>query len=242
MRRKLVSLAVVALFAACGFPSVQYDQGGADGGGDASPRPDGPAGAEGSGDDGAGPDGMTGGDGSGGDGGDATSSGDDGSAGDGGDSSTGSDGALADGDATADGPTDASKEAGDSSVVDAPTDTAADALDCDEDKDGYLSNSAACKGNDCCDTDNRAHPGQGTFFTSTDACGSYDYNCNSKNDPEYLANLKCGGLGATGCTGGSAFISSDPGCGNSGLYGTCVPNGALACQAGNEMTVTQGCN
>ena len=36
---------------------------------------------------------------------------------------------------------------------------------------GYLG------GNDCCDTDANAYPGQTGWFTSADACGSFDYNC-----------------------------------------------------------------
>jgi hypothetical protein len=102
---------------------------------------------------------------------------------------------------------------------------------------------AACgTGTDCCDTDNKAHPGQTTYYTTADACGSFDYNCNGTVDPEYPSNLKCGGTGLTGCTGGSGFIGTDPGCGGSALYGTCVANGILTCQAGDEMTVTQGCH
>ncbi len=38
---------------------------------------------------------------------------------------------------------------------------------------GYSSS----KGNDCCDSDNKAHPNQTSYFSSADACGSYDYNC-----------------------------------------------------------------
>jgi hypothetical protein len=148
-------------------------------------------------------------------------------------------------DATADAP-------GDANVADAPPadsgndasggvhDAGADApLVCDVDQDTYTS-MLTCGGSDCCDTDSRAHPGQTTFFIQADACGSFDYDCNTTEDPQYPVNLTCGGTGLTACTGGSGFLL-DPGCGNSGLFGTCVPNGLLACQPGDEMTLTQGC-
>ena len=34
------------------------------------------------------------------------------------------------------------------------------------------------QGGDCCDSDANAVPGQTKYFTSADACGSWDYNCN----------------------------------------------------------------
>jgi len=37
---------------------------------------------------------------------------------------------------------------------------------------GYVS-----QGGDCCDSDANAIPGQTKYFTSADACGSWDYNC-----------------------------------------------------------------
>jgi hypothetical protein len=108
--------------------------------------------------------------------------------------------------------------------------------------DTYKAEGGTCGGNDCCDTDNLAHPGQTSYFTSADKCGSFDYDCSGSNEPQYPGNLKCGGTGATGCTGGSAFIGAAPTCGAMGLYGTCVPNGLLACQQGNEVQLTQGCH
>ena len=240
MRRTVVTLSVVGLFVACGFPDVRYTSG-TDGGSDSKGNVDGPVGAEGSGGDDAALDGTR-------ESGDATSSGD------GADSSTsgdtGMDARVTDADAMADAPGDSSADTQPADTgVDAPVDAPADVvdaavdapIDCDVDKDTFTATGAPCGGNDCCDTDNLAHPGQTTFFTAVDQCGSFDYDCNGALDPEYPINLKCGGTGLTGCTGGSAFIG-DPGCGNQGLYGTCVPNGALACQAGNEMSVRQGCN
>jgi hypothetical protein len=238
MRRKLVTLSVVALVTACGFPDVNYESPGGDGGaGDAS-HTDGPLSAEGSGGDSSADSMSSDGEAStgtdaAGDGGDASTSAD-----------TGTDAPLVDADAMTDAPADSS--AADTSfdaVEEQPADSGADAPPvCDFDQDTYKAKGATCGGNDCCDTDNKAHPGQTSYFTQADACGSFDYNCNGTNDPEFAANLKCGGTGALGCTGGSAFLGSDPGCGGSALYGTCVGNGLLACQPGNEMTVTQGCH
>jgi hypothetical protein len=241
MRRTLVTLAVVSLFAACGFPEVNYEKANGDDGGEDA-KADGTTGADGA---------SSGGDAS--EAGDATSSGDveASTSGDAmGDSST-------DGDAMGDAPGDSSAvdssldaieekpaDSGTDAPADAPTDVheAGDAAPlCDVDQDTYKAEGATCGGNDCCDTDNQAHPGQATFFTQADKCGSFDYNCNNQIDLEYPVNLKCGGTGITGCTGGSAFLGN-PACGTSALYGTCVPNGALACQAGSEMTVMQGCN
>ena len=63
----------------------------------------------------------------------------------------------------------------------------------DHDGDGYGENNTTIKlcevsgatppggyvtqGGDCCDSDASALPGQSKYFTSADACGSWDYNC-----------------------------------------------------------------
>lgn len=217
MRRALATMAVVGLFAACGFPGVGYEP--PDGGDDAS-RPDSPVSGEGSSGDDARADG--------------TSSGDDGETSSGGDTGTDTGAVDSANDVVDDHPGDSGGDARDATGDAPPV--------CDFDMDTYKAEGATCGGNDCCDTDNQAHPGQTTYFTGTDACGSFDYNCSGSPEPEYPGNLKCGGTGATGCTGGSAFIGPAPSCGTMGLYGTCVANGLLACQQGNEMMVTQGCH
>ena len=64
--------------------------------------------------------------------------------------------------------------------------TYAECIYCDDDDgDGYgecpnCGIAAGCTydGDDCCDTDANAKPGQTSYFTSTNACGSWDYNCN----------------------------------------------------------------
>ncbi|HEY3820381.1 MAG TPA: hypothetical protein VGL81_24620 [Polyangiaceae bacterium] len=252
MRRKLVTLAVLGLFAACGFPGVNYENGSDGGGNDASPSGDTSVSAEASGDDDS-ADGTTG-DGASSSGGDASDSASgDGEASTGTDAAgDGSDSSSSDsGDSSADAPGDAVEESPGESGADAPVDAPADAHDagvdalvCDSDGDGYkVEGVAACgTGNDCCDTDKLAHPGQMSWFTTADQCGSLDYNCNGTIDPEFASNIKCGGTGLLGCTGGSAFVGPDPGCGNTGLYATCVGNGALACQPGNEVNTTQECH
>jgi hypothetical protein len=260
VRRRLVTLAFVGLFAACGFPEVTYQTDGGDGGN----PPDSSTSAESSsGDDGAPSDVTTGGDGSS-SGADAMAdaeastatdaAGDGSDSSFGGDSSSGSDtGADAPGESsTADAPPDVVEAGPVESGADAPVDAPADVHDsgtdappvCDFDMDTYkVEGVAACgTGNDCCDTDNTAHPNQANYFTKTDACGSFDYNCSGAIEPEFLSNLSCGGTGALGCTGGSAFLGPDPGCGNTALYGTCMANGLLACQAGDEMMVQQACH
>ncbi len=64
----------------------------------------------------------------------------------------------------------------------------------DEDGDGYGPNAdfrclchpdvankyTATKAWDCCDNDNRVHPGQTNYFNGYSNCGSYDYNCNNE--------------------------------------------------------------
>ena len=54
--------------------------------------------------------------------------------------------------------------------------------DCDN--DGYgecpacgIANGCTYDGDDCCDSDNRAYPGESTYYSSTNNCGSWDYDC-----------------------------------------------------------------
>lgn len=120
---------------------------------------------------------------------------------------------------------------------------------CDEDGDGYKN--ASCDGGDCCDTDKQANPGQKSFFASKDACGNFDWNCDSKEEPEYGANLHCGYLLGVGCiptcTGmacTTGFLGPDPGCGASAPYGECESNIVGICNAQaipTQPTQTQAC-
>lgn len=246
---------------ACGFPDVTYSDGGADdGGGPDVSAADSPAGAEGSsthdaagaGDAPVGADAP--GEGEASSGGDAPTGGDASDA----TSPVESGGPEASVDSSGEAAVESGSEAGPDAAADASPDSPADVetvdvneastvdtLVCDEDGDTYLNkNIAACAGgNDCCDTDKAAHPGVTAWFTTADACSSFDYNCNGQLDPQYPTSLHCGGTGLTGCTGGSGF-QSDPGCGNSGVLYTCTaPSGlSLACTPGDPISVTQGCH
>jgi hypothetical protein len=43
----------------------------------------------------------------------------------------------------------------------------------------------AATAGDCCDADGRAHPNQSSSFTTPDACGSWDYNCDGYVEKEF---------------------------------------------------------
>lgn len=107
---------------------------------------------------------------------------------------------------------------------------------CDQDGDGHLAAGGSCQGDDCCDTDPQAHPGQGNFFTQPDHCGSFDYDCDGKLTPEYGA-VSCTWYGF-GCSG-DGFQSPLPACGTAGTYQTCNL-GLFTCNTSNAARV-QGC-
>jgi len=131
------------------------------------------------------------------------------------------------------------------SAVDGPTsDDASDGEagdPCDQDGDGYKN--AMCGGNDCCDTDGKAHPGQTGWFTVQDHCSSFDYDCDGKEEHEYPASLTCGYVWSLGCIptcsgtscvcGGTAcstgYVGPDPGCGVGAEYDQCQPANAFSC-------------
>jgi hypothetical protein len=107
---------------------------------------------------------------------------------------------------------------------------------CDEDGDGYLAAGGACHGNDCCDTDPQAHPGQTSFFTQQDHCGSFDYDCDGKVTPEY-GSVSCIYY-VVGCSG-DGFQPPPPMCGAAGAYETCNL-GLFTCDTASSTRV-QGC-
>jgi hypothetical protein len=79
----------------------------------------------------------------------------------------------------------------------------------DSDGDGYGSTSVhRCElarqpgyiavGGDCCDSDPQAHPGVTAYSQTTDACGSFDWNCNGvveKSSTSGTAAMACGCVG-----------------------------------------------
>jgi len=124
-------------------------------------------------------------------------------------------------------------------VVDATEEAHVDAqpppVDCDQDGDGYLAIGGGCNGEDCCDTDPSAHPGQSSYFTQADRCGSFDYDCNGSIIPEYLqvnCQLVLGGCGGDG-------FEQPQACGATAAYDHCFI-GFLGCATTSEMK-TQGC-
>ena len=126
---------------------------------------------------------------------------------------------------------------------------------CDQDGDGYAD--AKCLGTDCCDTDPKAHPFQAGYYTTPDACGSFDYDCSGANEPQYGAYLSCTGPAAachslcssTPCSCGDiqgacsyGFTGPAPQCGQSGSWGLCVPNGNGCTPSTTMEAMTQPCH
>jgi len=127
----------------------------------------------------------------------------------------------------------------------------------DEDGDRYDPGSGTKKcqansqiaGTDCCDSDDRAYPGESTYYTSTNNCGSWDYDCNSstsknsdcskqtveKSSANSCYNKdKCGYTSYTRyitCTEESAGTAS---CGQSHSYHYCHSNTCYGYNAENE--------
>ncbi len=129
----------------------------------------------------------------------------------------------------------------------------------DEDNDSYGGASSKCKcspaypytvtnSSDCCDKDNRAKPGQTAWYTSTNNCGSWDYNCNSNPDKEwdYLHSFSCAVSGVyCWCQGGghSGWRSGIPGCGQTAVWReSCSDNWFCGDCNYNDFNRTQGCH
>ena len=212
MSRKLLTLAVVGLFAACGFPNVSYDTG--DGGGGS--KGDGPSGTEGGS-------------------GDATvegGAGESGSDGPGSDGTTGDDGSGGDDSTASDAP-------GDAPYV---FEAAADAPVCDQDQDTYDVKGTTCGGLDCDDTDKHANPGVKTFQTyAPHPPSNGDWNCDGTVQTQFPTKFNCGLLGSSSCAGKSGFTDS-PGCGaTSANFITCKVSTGLLCVTDTTGSNTQGC-
>ena len=91
---------------------------------------------------------------------------------------------------------------------------------CDLDEDGYRA-MGTCGGNDCCDYDSRANPGDTTYYPTADACGSFDYNCDGQLEQQY-ATANCQ-LGFFTCNG-EGFDKTPPACGVPATFDTCDYN------------------
>jgi len=243
MRRTIVTLGVVSLFAACGFPEVTYDNAGDDAGGDAR--------ADATSADGA----SSGGDAS--ETGDSTSSemseagdgeastGTD-AAGDSSDSSmaaeTASDGPATDGDATADSSDSGNFDAPHDAAEEQPPDSGTDAPVCDNDGDHDLAKGAVCGGTDCDDNDARAYLGEPNFLTFTPTpVTKGDWNCDGIVTTQFTTGFSCGLLSLGSCGATSGFTDT-PGCGvTSANFITCHVVAAAFCETDTTSSNTQGC-
>jgi hypothetical protein len=129
---------------------------------------------------------------------------------------TGERDASADDDATAS----ADARAGDARPVDAGADVLQPPTPCDRDGDGRLA--ASCGGDDCCDTDPRAHKGASAWFDAPNACGSWDYDCDNKATRE-VAVVDCHYEFLDWCAG--AGFQADTDCGLVGQLTDCQMSG-----------------
>ena len=134
---------------------------------------------------------------------------------------------------------DAATSTDDSAV--APVDAGPSAMDggggCDQDGDGHKAMGPTCAGDDCCDIDANARPGQTLYYSSADGCGSFDYDCNGKVDEQYAA-VSCS-LGFFTCSG-DGFATPVPACGATGTYDSCN-FGVFTCNQQGAARV-QGCH
>ena len=115
----------------------------------------------------------------------------------------------------------------------------------DEDEDAYGDpNSTKClcqpdppynvtKDSDCCDLDALAFPGQTSWLSVPNACGSFDYDCSGKIETLYGTKVgKCKVTGWIFCSQNEGWYKEVPPCGQAGLWlsdcawksGQCVPN------------------
>jgi hypothetical protein len=120
----------------------------------------------------------------------------------------------------------------------APPPEGADAGDnCDLDVDGFKSAfKEGCNGTDCCDNDARSYPGQAAFFTTPDACGSFDYDCSGVAEPQF-GKVSCT-LGVLACSG-SGFEQVAVACGVVATFDAC--NLGIGCYT-TPSQQTQSCH
>jgi hypothetical protein len=110
---------------------------------------------------------------------------------------------------------------------------------CDEDM-GH-----AVRMGDCCDSDERARPSQTSFFPTADACGSYDYDCNTSSELEGPSLNTCPD-DCSGPCGGPSFrqgwVGAVPACGEVASWtDTCTSFGCpISCVGTGDMR-TQRC-
>lgn len=107
--------------------------------------------------------------------------------------------------------------------------------DCDCDKDNYKSAAkAGCVDAgvdagplDCNDFDSRYHPGQGFVPDKPTPPGTGDWDCNTRIDHLYAANLDCTKVNPGATCDGTFGFEDNPGCGESGTYVKCKTSGGI---------------
>jgi hypothetical protein len=73
---------------------------------------------------------------------------------------------------------------------------------------------------DCCDTDSRVKTITNEFWSTTNNCGHYDYNCSGAAELESTQVERCN---LTDCRGG--WVNVVPACGTAGIYRECHRTG-----------------
>ncbi len=100
--------------------------------------------------------------------------------------------------------------------------------------------------NDCDDGSAMVFPGQWNYFSAPRANGSYDYNCDSVQEPRYVNQADCSWnfLSCDIETGDEGWTGSAPACGQSGSWSSgedgCNQSG-LGCSLRGNTTMTQAC-
>jgi hypothetical protein len=106
----------------------------------------------------------------------------------------------------------------------------------DSDGDRYAgSGTKTCRslsslGTDCCDTDSSANPGQSSYFTHINNCGSWDYDCNSIiNVTRAGVETECYVTWPYGCYSNSTCTNSVT------AYATCTPTTVVPISCGQTL-------
>ncbi len=126
-------------------------------------------------------------------------------------------------------------------AIDAGSDAPADP--CDQDRDGFRAATASCGGDDCDDSDSRAHPGDGGFVAAAPGASNGDWNCNGAVERQFASNVTCSDfVPFPGPCSGHAGFTGDPACGAKGTFVTCTyPGNGSACANGVTEMRAQGC-
>lgn len=92
---------------------------------------------------------------------------------------------------------------------------------CDLDGDGALN--PTCGGDDCCDSDANVHTGQASFFSTPNACGNFDYNCDGTQEKRWTAvGSSCHLCYLFACCADDGdYLSGPPDCGQQAEVGGC---------------------